>query len=47
MKKYTGEITRGADITQKEMDTERGSEEWRVEILSFFFFIGIISLVSM
>ena len=36
MKKYTGEITRGADITQKEMDTERGSEEWReAEILGF------------
>ena len=34
---YGGD-TQGADITQKEMDTERGSEEWRVEILSFFFF---------
>ena len=32
---YGGD-TRGADITQKEMDTERESEEWRVEILFFF-----------
>ena len=34
---YGGD-TRGADTTQKEMDTERGSEEWReAEILRFFF----------
>ena len=41
-----GEDTRGADITQKERDSEGGSEEWReAEILNFFFFIGIVPLV--
>ena len=34
-----GEDTRGADITQKERDSEGGSEEWReAEILNFFFY---------
>ena len=34
---YGGD-TRGADITQKERDSEGGSEEWReAEILNFFF----------